>query len=150
MVPTKVLNMHLCEHHLLHIANAVAISSLPDDALPDAWLLRLESMGLPDNVLESCRSKVATINAPAGCAFGVCCINADSDGVTNADLVTDKTPAGDLVASYVAFYAFKAKCMFAMSWRGSFTPPESMQSIFACVLPAKPLLQKQERKRKLI
>jgi len=141
--------MHLCEHHLIHIRRSVLNSSLPDDVSPEDWLVRLHIMGIPESVIASCSRKIATTNAPAGCTFGVCCINADSNGVTNTDLITAQTPVGDLVASYKAFYAFKAKCMFPMTWRKDPTPPASMQSIFACVLPEKTPLQKQDRKRKL-
>ena len=130
-------NVHLCEHHLKQIDN-VSRSLLPEDASPDNWLRRLCDMGIPDKVVESCRSKIVTKSAPQGCSFGVCCIETDGS-VDKGDICTD-----DVVQSYTSYYAFKAKCKMAMTWKGSQQVPKAMKRSFGSLLPDKPSLTKEE------
>lgn len=64
--------------------------------------------------------------------FGVCCIETDGS-VDKGDICTD-----DVVQSYTSYYAFKAKCKMAMTWKGSQQVPKAMKRSFGSLLPDKP------------
>lgn len=115
--------VHATQPLLRHLALQVDQDKLLDNCGPDEWLQRLAGRGLSAAVLASCAAKVATINPPAGCAFGVACIAGDVVPlVRNADGLTD------LVATTLSYYAHKYYFSVRMKWNRQADPPAALKA----------------------
>ena len=112
---------HKTEAHLRHMAKHVHPKALQATCKSKAWLRRLTKRGLKAKVLSACAAKVATVNAPEGCRFGVVCMGEDPN-------LLARTSRGhiNLTASYKNFYAEKNAHQFPMVWNKLRVPPPEL------------------------
>ncbi len=126
---TRIYNkVHKCEHHLHHVNDNVCEEQLPENATVSEWVDRLEYHNVPLHVIEASLAKVATVNAPIGCHFGVVCIESKTPGIPTSHLIArdEEDSEINLTASYKRYYHYKATNMFSMMWAKSATPPKEL------------------------
>jgi hypothetical protein len=122
---------------------ALTIDNMPDCITSDAWLSWcVNTLNIDAAIVDKNAAKVCAANAPVGCAFGI--FAADVEPSVLHDLLGDNTAElmlkddsgdRDLVGSYRRFYAYKAKCKFAMTWAKSTSPPPELQCAFVGFAP---------------
>jgi hypothetical protein len=117
---------HKSSAHLYHMQANLDLSQFPVSCQPLEWYNNMISAGIKKDKADSAYSKVATINPPSGCAFGVVTIPNEAWD----ECVVMSKKAIDLVASYRNFYVFKAKRMFVMKWSKQFEPPWHFDNLF--------------------
>ena len=135
---------HASSAHLRAMLDSKIFDNLPKSATPTQWKAYLVSLGVPDKVIESCMDRVATINPPHGCNFGVVCADVDDDIRNEIFVYKDKQI--DCVATYRRFYAYKGKRKFVFTWAKQLTPPPSFGDVFKKVLPNEPLMTDKPKK----
>lgn len=132
---------HKCWKHVLHIQNWVTEMDVPPGCDVHEWLDRLRDMGVPQKCIDSCKDKVATVNPPRGCKFGVVCAESNEADISSEQLI-ERTDVGiDLVGSYHKYYAFKAKRSFVMKWEKSDVVPSGLNGVMQSFLPNEELLK---------
>lgn len=132
---------HKCEQHLAHIRNWVTELDLPGNCDVAGWLERLSEMSIPQKCIEACMGKVATVNPPSGCRFGVVCAESGDPDVPSETLRLRAGDDIDLVASYRTFYAFKSKRKFVMKWNKTNNVPPELAPFMQSFLSSESLLE---------
>jgi len=130
--------------HLRHMQAHLDLTQFPEVCHPVKWYQHLCDQGLDDELVERCYRKVATVNPPQGCMFGVVCID---DDLWPDTVVFAKGGFIDLVASYRNYYVHKAKHAFVMQWSGSPTPPDEFGCVFATQFPSETVLTSKPAKK---
>ena len=115
--------VHACDMHIEHMSEHIDLAKLPDNVDASTWLQRLTARGVKPKIVQTCASKVATVDPPYGCAFGVACIGNDSycrtaDGAIN------------LPKTYLKYYNHKRKNTFKrpMRWHKQTKPPPAIEA----------------------
>ena len=107
-----------------NLANVMVRKRVIIDMISDAetWLQRLTARGIKPKIVQDCASKVATVDPPYGCAFGVACIGDDDSYWRTAD------GAIDLPKTYLAYYNYKRGIFKRpMRWRKQAKPPPEIE-----------------------
>lgn len=119
--------VHACDMHLEHMNEHANLTKLPDNCDAATWLQRLTERGIHSKVVQACASKVATVDPPSGCAFGVACIGDDTvahcrtaDGAIN------------LPKTYLKYYNHKRGIFKrAMRWHKQAAPPPEIEAVLS-------------------
>ena len=114
--------VHACYMHIRHMLDEIDLTKLPDNCDAETWLQRLTARGIKPKIVQDCASKVATVDPPYGCAFGVACIGDDDSYWRTAD------GAIDLPKTYLAYYNYKRGIFKRpMRWRKQAKPPPEIE-----------------------
>lgn len=140
---------HASAPHLARIRLAVeSARGLPEQVSPGDWLSWLtDKLGFDANTCMEHVARVATCSPPAGCLFGVLCVEPNPAwGTKLAPAAHAEAKRGltrrcadtgdiDLVASYQLYYAKKAKADFAFTWTGTQVRPAPLEWAWAAHRP---------------
>ena len=144
---------HKSTDHLEAMKRTRCFDSLPENATPVTWAEQLKTLGCSQDNIKSCLSKVAFINPPHGCSFGVVCVDIPEDMVDTV-MVYDNNDI-DLVETYRRYMVYKSKRTMSFEWFFNKLPPEEYNGVFQHVMPDehmlsnKEVLAMNERKREL-
>ena len=139
--------VHASSKHLWKMRESKCFDALPSSSNVSEWGRQLVSMGLPDKVIKSCMDRVATLNPPHGCEFGVVC--ADVDENIKDEIFIYQGKQIDCVATYRRFYAYKAKRKFVFKWSKQPTPPSLFGDVFNKVLPNESIIKDNKPKKSI-
>ena len=115
--------VHACYMHIRHMLVEIDLTKLPDNCDAETWLQRLTARGIKSKVVQTCASKVATVDPPRGCAFGVACIGDDDSYCRTAD------GAINLPKTYLKYYNYKRGIFKrSMRWRKQAKPPPEIEA----------------------
>ena len=116
--------VHACNMHIAHMNEHIDLTKLPDNCNATKWLQRLTARGIKPKVVQACASKVATVDPPEGCAFGVACIGNDDSYCRTAN------GAINLPKTYLKYYNYK-RVIFKrpMRWRKQANPPPEIETM---------------------
>jgi len=133
---------HKSLEHVRAMKHAKCFAQLPDTCTTLEWEEQLRNLHISEKSITSCMSRVASINPPMGCKFGVVCIDIDDE--FKRDIFVSINGTTDLTATYKRFYVYKAKFKFFMEWhnQGS-NPPCAFGDLFDRVFPDLPLLKNE-------
>ena len=130
---------HACMEYLMAMKRTRCFDTLPSTSNPTAWATQLLQLGFSADNLKECLSRVASVNPPSGCTFGVVCV---PESIKNEVVVFvgDKV---DLVATYSNYMVYKAKRHMVFKWNRGNKPPDDYGTLFSDVLPKEPMLETQ-------
>lgn len=123
---------HKSSYHLYHMQERLDLLQFPPTCQPLEWYNNMIKAGVKKSVADAAYRKVATLNPPNGCEFGVLTI---TDDAWDECIVTSNESQIDLVASYRNFYVLKAKRKFVMKWDGKVEPPNEFGNVFSTKFP---------------
>lgn len=116
--------VHACDMHIEHMNEHIDLTKLPDNCDAATWLQRLTARGIKPDLVQACASKVATVDPPDGCAFGVACVGDDT-------VPFCRTAEGDinLPKTYLKYYNYK-RTIFKrpMRWHKEAKPPPEIEA----------------------
>jgi len=133
---------HKSTEHLDAMKRTMCFDSLPATTTPAKWAKQLKGMGISDDNIKSCLSKVALKNPPNGCIFGVACVDVP-DYLVDDIFVYCGTQI-DLVETYRRFMVFKAKRKMSFEWDDKKVPPDEYGSLFDDIMPDEDMLTNKQ------
>ena len=114
--------VHACDMHIEHMNEHIDLAKLPDNCDAATWLQRLTARGIKPKVVQDCASKIATVDPPEGCAFGVVCAVDDTYSRTADGAI-------NLPKTYLKYYNYKRGIFKRpMRWHKQAAPPPEIEA----------------------
>ena len=114
--------VHACDMHIEHMNEHIDLTKLPDNCDAATWLQRLTARGIKPKVVQDCASKIATVDPPEGCAFGVVCAVDDTYSRTADGAI-------NLPKTYLKYYNYKRGIFKRpMRWHKQAAPPPEIEA----------------------
>jgi len=109
----------LCYYHIRHIRDHWRMHGwssprdIPSTITPQTWLNSLAPTLRNDNV-----TRIACLNPPEGCVFGVVCMDSEHRLVVQPEIKSNNQSVVDWTGSYAQFYNYKRNIAFKrpMTW----------------------------------